>query len=208
MTFPCFQPGWQGHHQLILFGLSPKKKRFVVSPKIPAPDLESLDRAPPPIPRQRTFAYLTQVWPSQFFSLLQTKILQGGQLTPRAVPRLRGGPSWREEADFDTFYLAFRCLLLVVADSTKYIMSLILGSTHQQTVWRPILPKLHISTGPQPDPSQMMTETVFNKHITWFWSNDNFQGRNALLRLALSRFLIESLTLASSPHLIVLTQLT
>ena len=28
MTFPCFQPGWQVHHQLILFGLSPKKKAF------------------------------------------------------------------------------------------------------------------------------------------------------------------------------------
>ena len=33
---------------------------------------------------------------------------QGGQLTPRAVPRLRGGLPWREEADFDTFYMAFR----------------------------------------------------------------------------------------------------
>jgi len=54
-------------------------------------DLESLGRRPPSIPRQRTFAYLTQ----------------GGQLTPRAVPRIRGGAAWREEADFDTFYMAF-----------------------------------------------------------------------------------------------------
>ena len=35
-------------------------------------------------------------------------LLQGGQLTSRAVPRLRGGPPWREEADFDTFYMSFR----------------------------------------------------------------------------------------------------
>ena len=42
-------------------------------------------------------------------------ILQGGQLTRRAVPRLRGGaPPWREEADFDTFYMAFRWLLLLM----------------------------------------------------------------------------------------------
>ena len=42
---------------------------------------------------------------------------QGGQLTPRAVPRLRGGLPWRQEADFDTFYMAFRFdlgVLLVV----------------------------------------------------------------------------------------------
>ena len=165
MTFPCSRPGWQVHHQLILFGLSPKKsvlsslQRYLLQTLNPLTERLPQFRANAPSPTSPKFD------PRSFF--LYCKILQGGQLTPRAVPRLRGGPSWREEADFDTFYLAFRCLLLVVvADNTKYIMSLILGSTHQQTVWRPILPKLHISTGPQPDPSQMMTETVFNKHIT------------------------------------------
>ena len=53
--------------------------------------------------------HFTQVFPSFFCATFFMLFLQGGQLTPRAVPRLRGGPSWREDADFDTFYLAFRC---------------------------------------------------------------------------------------------------
>ena len=51
---------------------------------------------------------------------------QGGQLTPRAVPRLRGGLPWREEADFDTFYMAFRfdlgVLLVVVLVLVKVLL--------------------------------------------------------------------------------------
>ena len=50
---------------------------------------------------------------STFFWFSWWWLSKGGQLTPRAVPRLRGGHPWREDAHFDTFYMAFRWPVLL-----------------------------------------------------------------------------------------------
>ena len=83
------------------------------------------------------------------------------------MPRLRGGLPWREEADFDTFYMAFRFELGGVVfvgggvgyskgavggvgafDTYCILTNICILYSLQQALWRSLLPKLHISAGP------------------------------------------------------------
>ena len=86
MTFPCFQPGWQVHHQLILFGLSPKKsvlsslQRYLLQTLNPLTERLPQFRANAPSPTSPKFD------PRSFFLYCKLKFCRAGNSPQERCP--------------------------------------------------------------------------------------------------------------------------